>query len=481
VCAAIAFIHGAVWAVFQPPFQPPDEAAHVSYVLTIAKDGTLPGDPKSIRQHADAPYAPDVLAVLRQTPYAAEGPPVWSPQADAALRRSIHGRPLESGGATYVAVAPPLYYALVAIPTRAASGLNILDRLLMMRLFSSLLAAMTVAVVFLFLRELLPTRPWAWAAGALAVAFQPLFGHLAGAVSVDNMLIFTSAVLFYLIARAFRRGLTVKLGVAIGAAALAGTLTKATAFGLLPGAAIGLLIIAWRMPSEQRRTAIFSLAAGALVFALPYAVWLWANTEVFGRDAGTTTGGFTDTDVTQKATLGGQFAYTWQFFLPRLPFMHDYHPRFPYYGLWQIYVEGFVGRFGFFQYQFPAWGNILGGTVLVGIAAAAGNGVWRTRAVLKRRGAELATYLLMFLGVVGLVSIVGYRYYVLTGASFEQTRYLFPALTLWGALVVVAAIGLRTKRFAEPVIGTLIVVLVMGQAFSALLLSLGRNYGYLYG
>ena len=47
-----------------------------------------------------------------------------------------------------------------------------------MRLVSAPLAAITVLFTFLFLREVLPAAPWAWTVGALAVAFQPMFGFI---------------------------------------------------------------------------------------------------------------------------------------------------------------------------------------------------------------------------------------------------------------------------------------------------------------
>jgi 4-amino-4-deoxy-L-arabinose transferase-like glycosyltransferase len=479
-CCLIAFVHGALWAVISPPFQPPDEAAHVAYVFTIVADGKLPGSAGFTKNKADTRVTPDIADVLRQMPWASEGPPSWDPQEAARLRGKLKTEPLTGGPATYIAVTPPLYYALDAIPTKLASGLDIYNRLLVMRLFSSLLAAFTVGFVFLFMRELMPSRPWAWTAGALVVALQPVFGHLAGAVSVDNLLFLTGAALFYLTARAFRRGLTPKLGLALGVAAVAGALTKATIFGIFPGIAAGMLLILWRTPREKRRQAIVSLAIAAAVFALPYVVWLWANVHVFDRNAGTTTGGFTSSTVTNKITIGGQLSYTWQFFLPRLGFMHDYMTSYPYYGLWQVYVEGFVGRFGFFQYGFPTWVNTVGGSLLVAILGGGLAALGRVPGAIRRRGLEFATYALMLLGLLALVSLVGYRYNVSTGASFEQTRYLLPALCLWGALVAAASIGFSTKRFPAPAVATLMVTLVAGQAFASLLLTVGRFWGYIY-
>src|SRR5205823_8734220 len=102
-----------------------------------------------------------------------------------------------------------------------------------MRLLSALLAGITILLCFGFLREALPSAPWVWPVGALAVAFQPTFGFIGGGVSNDNLLFATSAAILLLVARAFRRGLTVAGGAALGAAITAGLLTKGTTLGLL--------------------------------------------------------------------------------------------------------------------------------------------------------------------------------------------------------------------------------------------------------
>jgi len=58
--------------------------------------------------------------------------------------------------------------------------------------------------------------PEARLVGALAVALQPLFGFISGGVSPDSLLTLFCTATFYLLARAFRRGLTPRLGGLIG-------------------------------------------------------------------------------------------------------------------------------------------------------------------------------------------------------------------------------------------------------------------------
>ena len=125
----------------------------------------------------------------------------------------------------------------------------------------------------MFVRELLPTTPWAWTVGGLAVAFQPMFGFMSGGVNNDNLLYAASAALLFLMARAFRRGLDLRLGVAMGLTIAVGLLTKQTLFGLLPGVALGLALIIARLPRGERRPAVKGALAAGLIGLLPWAVW----------------------------------------------------------------------------------------------------------------------------------------------------------------------------------------------------------------
>ena len=128
------------------------------------------------------------------------GAAVWSPLQQRAARRATctPGSPRRSANDTAgpAAPEPPLYYALEAIPYRLASGATLLDRLALMRLLSALLAGVTALFVFLFVRECLPGRPWAWTVGALGAALHPLLGFVSGGVNPDALLFAICAALF---------------------------------------------------------------------------------------------------------------------------------------------------------------------------------------------------------------------------------------------------------------------------------------------
>jgi 4-amino-4-deoxy-L-arabinose transferase-like glycosyltransferase len=465
-CAAIATVNAAAWAAITPIFWVPDEQSHVGYAQFIAEEGTVP------KQGGGA--SDEQAIAVAEMPFNIERKPTWdSDQSrrlidsldEPRLTRSSEG---QAGASTNY---PPLYYALEAIPYRFAYDANFLDRVLLMRLLSAVLAGITVAFVFLFLRELLPSTPWAWTIGALGVAFQPVFGFISGGVNNDDGLFAASAAVIYLLARAFRRGLTPWLGVAIGAALLAGLLSKQTMFGLVPGVLVGLVALVWSAPRAARWRAVTSAGAAAAVAGIPFGLWLWANQAIFDRAAATTTGGFSNEYVTSAISLAGQLSYTWQTFLPRLPFMTD---QLPHYVLWDVYIKGFVGRFGWFQYDFQPWVYPFAGVILGAIALLAGVALVRERAALRTRWPELLCYLAIAAGVLGVVSVASYRFATVNNTYFEQTRYLLPLLPLYGALLALAARG--AGRRWGPAVGAFVVVAAMGHSLFAQLLTIARFY-----
>jgi hypothetical protein len=289
-------------------------------------------------------------------------------------------------------------------------------------------------------------------------------------VNNDNLLYAAGAALLFVIARAFRLGLTPWRGVALGLVLLTGLMAKSGFLGLVPGVAVGVALLVWRAGPQRRRAALAGGALAAAVAAVPFLAWGVVNERVFDRTA-TTTGGLTSSTIERSATVNDQLSYLWQYFLPKLPFMTD---RFGPYPLWDTYFQGFVGRLGWFQYQFPLWVHwvALGiCSVLVVLVAMA---VSRAHLLRSGRWMELATYVALFGGLVLIVNVAGYRFSLTHVASFEQTRYLFPMLGLWGLFVAVAARG--AGRRWGPVVGGALVVLVMAHSLFAMLLTLQRYY-----
>ena len=88
-----------------------------------------------------------------------------------------------------------------------AAGGSTLDALTFMRGIGALLAMVTVLALLAMLRELFPDRPLlSGRRRRSSCAFQPVFTWISGGVNPDAALIPLGAVLFWLLARAHRRG-----------------------------------------------------------------------------------------------------------------------------------------------------------------------------------------------------------------------------------------------------------------------------------
>ncbi|GAC1326248.1 MAG: hypothetical protein NVSMB25_25450 [Thermoleophilaceae bacterium] len=464
VCFALGAANAAVWAVVTPSFQVPDELAHAGYVQYLAETGRIPNPRDTTPGHFD--LSEEETSAMQSVPFSYLKRPTWTAAQDAAARRLL-ARPLSrvhEQGAGAAATYPPLYYALEAIPYRIAAGGNFFDRLLAMRLLSALFAGATAAFTFLFLRELVPSTPWAWRVGALAVAFQPVAAFVAGGVNPDSLLWAASAALTWLIARGFRRGISLGLLAAIGAALAVALLTKAASFALVPPALFAIGTLVWRSPAAERTRAARAAVVAVGLAACAFGVWL----------ASTSTSASAGLAPAPHTTLTGQLTYIWETFLPRLPGMHREFTFYPTYPLWQTYFQGLTGRFGYFQYNFSAnvYLPMLGFALL--LLGLAGRALALAREALRRRRAELACYLTLTGSLVLLIAIAGYHYRRAVGFNFEQTRYLFPLLPLYGALFALAARG--AGRRLGPAVGALLVVAVVAHNAFAVLLTLQRYY-----
>jgi hypothetical protein len=155
--------------------------------------------------------------------------------------------------------------------------------------------------------------------------------------------------------------------------------------------------------------------------------------------------------------------------------MHDQFIGYPEFPLWDSYLQGFVGRFGWFQFGFPEWVSGLAAVLMAAVLVLAAVALWRGRARLRERWAELACYSVLALSVPLAISIVAYRYRTGTGHSFEQARYLLVLLGLYAAVVALAARG-AGARWARSV-GAVLVLAMMAQSLFAMLLTIGRYYG----
>jgi hypothetical protein len=490
-CFAVALLNGIAWGLIIPLFQTPDEPGHVAYVQYVAETGKPPTGRSGVSHFSDEQRSLlDVLLwkqIQRRKDNRVPGTATYrrnlERDVDAGLDR------VGGGGYTTDTNNPPLYYFGAAAVYHLSPSSALPDRVHLLRLFSALLAAVTVLFVFLFVRELLPSTPWAWTIGALAVAFQPMFGFTSSGVTSDAVLYMASAGIFYLFALAFRRGLTVPRGAAIGALATIGLLSKTTMLGLAPGIGFGLLVLVLRTDGDGRRRAIRGALAALAIAAVPAVIYVALNSTVwdrglwFGREglppvkdipvpgsgSAPGSGGATQTE---SANLLEGISYMWQFYLPRLPFMESYFSQYQLRNLW---FDGFIGEFGWLEFGFPQWVYHWALGLAFALLALVGRQLVSLRDVLRSRLWELITYLGLMFGVLVLIAGTGYVSRLGGAPTYEQPRYLFPLLALYGALIALAARG-AGKRYG-PAVGVFVVCIAIAHTAAAMLLTLTRYYG----
>ena len=474
-CALVAFLNAAVWAGITPIFHVPDETSHVAYLQYLAETGLVPNIPGGNGISDDEARVMDQLRFNDTVGFPDElslSSEIQQSGLDDVERN--RASPSSGGGIIETSGQPPLYYALGSGIYLASPWKGLTQRILLIRLLSALFAAATALFVFMFLRELF-SQPWTWTVGALAVAFQPMFGFMAGGVHPDNLFFAASAALLFGLARAFARGLTPALGAGIGAALAVGVLSKLNFYALLPGALLALGLLVWRA-REHRGDAARGATVALTVLALAVVGYAALNSIAWDRDllgggVENAANASVNRGAAQPINLGEQLTYTWQLYLPRLPFMHEQFDYFPPYTVW---FKGTIGKLGWLDTYWPDWVYRVALGLCVAPLLLAGLALWRRRRALLQRWPELLTYAVLAAGVMGSIGFLGIRFTRDTGYDFAQARYLFPFLAFYGAVVALAALG-AGRRFERPV-GAALVMVAMIHGLLAQLLVISRFY-----
>jgi hypothetical protein len=473
LCALVACLNAAAWSLLMPPFQVPDEQAHFAYVEQLAKAHRLPSSSAQAYAFDEAQALEDLQVgrVSLQPEYRTIASVAQQRKLEADLA-SARASPPGPGGAGVAASQPPLYYALEAVPYELGAGGSVLDQQALMRLMSALMAGATTLFVFLFLREAMPSARSAWIAASLGVAFLPLLGFMSGAVNPDAMLYALSAALFYSLARGFRRGLTGRLAIAIGALTAAGFLTKLNFLGLVPGVVFGLALLARRASVHVGvGIAARTLALALVVAASPACVYVFVNVFSHHRALGIVSGVIAST--AGRHSLLSELGYIWQLYLPRLPGMHaDFADISPMRDIW---FNGLVGEYGFQDTFFPRWVDNIALIPTVGISALCARELFACRSVLLGRASEICVYAAMAAGLLLLIGASSYMSFPVEAAAFPEPRYLMPLVPLFGGVLALTARG--AGRRLAPAAGSLIVVLFVAHDIFSQFQVIARYYG----
>ena len=274
---ALALAYGLV----VPPFENLDEIEHFEVIRHIAETGRLPahGTPETeayhYRQEASQPplyhllsaglvrllglQTDDAAVTWQLNPWVACGPGAASLYDNRAV---LYHDPNEE-----------------AFPWQST-----LLTLHVLRVWSTLLQAVTVAGTYALARLAFPQRRAVGLMAMAVVAFNPQFLLVASGVNNDNLLTPLVTVGLYLLLRTWRDGLStgrsLGLGVLIGLAGL----SKLSGWLLLPLSAVIILIRAYRSRSTIRnsRSVIRNLSLIILPALAVSGWWFWRNWQLYG-------------------------------------------------------------------------------------------------------------------------------------------------------------------------------------------------------
>jgi hypothetical protein len=468
--ALVAFGHAVSWSLVTPVFDAPDETEHFAYAQRLAETGKGLTDSWQLYS-SDQGRMVDAIRILSRSE-TGDGRPPWLESREEEWKRANERgrRATDDGGglATATSAHSPVYYGTLAPTYRVFKGSSAVTQLTTLRITSALYGALAAACAFLLVAELVPRRRLVAVAAGLFVGFHPMFAFMSGAVNNDMGVNALSALLLYLVVRAYVRGLSPGLGVAIGAVLIVAPLMKGTAYALYPAAAVGL---AGALLRHRSRRSLVSLALLGVTAIALFFTWS-ALSGHFEREAFTTPGGTAPgSNFGGVENPTGLISYLWQIFLPPLPFMTDYWQQghWPYYF---VYVVRGWGSFGWYAMTFADWVYWVIAAAMPIVAAAAIAGLIRHR----ERVRELAVPGLMILLAISGIMAGVHAFYFPAKPRFdsipEQGRYLFPAMAGIAAIVVCAAYSLGRRRV--PQLATALIVAVMGLAYAAQFLALAR-------
>ena len=448
--AAVALV-GVAWSLFTPPFQVPDEDAHLAYVESLAEDQRRPlaGVEHYSREQREAERIARGRWIVERPAFR----PAWAGAAERrfeALRGRLPARPSGERIGSTQADDPPLYYAYQAVPFKLRGG-STFDRLFAMRLWSAALLLLTTTAAWLLAGEAFGRDRLLQLVTAACVGLQPMVTFMSGAVNQDAASYATAGLVLWLAARVLRRGPTAGGVAALAAAVLAAALTKVILLTLAPAAALAVLV-AYRRAGA--RPPAWALGAAAAALAGGAAV---AARTVPDRLAG-------------LGDLAGFASYLWQYYLPRLPFQE------PVEGLgtlkaW-IWVTGSWGRFGWLEVRFPY--PVYALLALITLAAFAGAALAVRRRRVRADRALLAVFALALASLLLGLHLADYDNLVDEGAPVNQGRYLLPLLPVGGLAAAAALTNLGTRGRAQGA------ALVLGGMVALQLFSLAAVAGRFY-
>jgi len=452
----LLFVGLGVWySLVVPPFETPDEIYHYAFVRHVAQGNGLPvqradGEDAWEQEGSQAPLYYLLVGWLtsRIDQHDFEQINTINPRANI-------GDPLFPGNKNL------MLYSAAPRPLR---GANL--ALHMGRWFSLLLGVVTLWCTYRTAQLAMPQSKWLPLITLLVVALIPQFIFISASLSNDSMIMATSALVVYWLARllaqplngavphafaaankTFARWEWVVLGVLLGLAAL----SKLQGLGLFVLAGLAVLLLAWTQ--RDWRLPLRCLLPVALPALLLAGWWYWRNITLYDDWSG----------LGHLLAKNGQRG-------------DDLTPA----GLWQEFRGlrySFWGLFGWFSILLPIWIYTLLDVLTLGALIGL---VWR---VLRRRTPVYAllnqphTRVRLLVWGWTLLSLL-LLFYWISQAAGSQGRLLFPAI---GAIGILFVSGVQTWLRHLPanwqaLTWLLIPLLLLGSSLFALSTLLPSSY-----
>lgn len=404
----IAFILLALLYNYAVPiWESPDEWNHFGMAHFINVTGALPvqivGQPRpyGYGQEGSQPPLYYAIAAVLIAPF---------DRSDYDERESnphaIIGDPGEAGNKNFMLHDPPY-------PPRLR-GTELAARVV--RLFSTLLGAVTVAAVYFSARLIVPDRPAIALLAAVLTAFNPQFIFISASVNNDNLVTALNSVVIWQMLVMLRDGFDTRRSLLIGVLAALAALSKLSGLVLLPVIGLAALWLLYRRRDWRGFLTFGVIVAGCWTVLAGW--WYARNLVLYGELFGT---------QRMLDIFGRRPAPTWQEMLTE-----------EFEGL-RISYWGLFGWFNVFTVQ-PFY------RIMDAVAALGALGVlvylWRSRRQIEAvvRVALLASFL-----TIGAISLISWT--MQTSAS--QGRLLFPFIAAGSTLL---ALGLSSLRFPAPII-----------------------------
>jgi 4-amino-4-deoxy-L-arabinose transferase-like glycosyltransferase len=385
----VYLIVGALFAVFNPAWQAPDEPPHYNYVAFVATNGCCPllkmGDWNTAYQTqlTTQRFRPDLLGDLNKLQY------------------ENHQ--------------PPLYYLFGSIVFKLTGG-----TLTALRLFGVVIGAGVVVCAYLVSIEVLPNRPQIALGTAALVAFLPQHIAMLASANNDGLAELIIGVTLVVLVRYLKvEDPSKRTPIILGILAGIGLLTKVSTLfllGLVPAA----IFLRWLNGPRMFKT----FARDVVLFVLPAlilgGVWWGRNISVYGfpdifglRQHNTVV-------ADQRRTASRITEIGFGAYLKEAA---------------QTTFNSFWGQFGWMALPMPKWiYRVIQALMLVVVSGLVLDAVRRRHKPVEMEAAQ-QRHIWIILGLTALLAVAAYIYYNLEFLQY-QGRYLYPGLIVFALWMV---------------------------------------------